>query len=247
MNNAEPEGIAVCGVSAGYSRRTVLHDVTAHLPRSGVTSLVGPNGAGKSTLLAVLAGVLEPVSGAVEGRGPRRPAFVMQRSAVPDALPLTVREAVRMGRWADLGLWRRPKATDHALVEECMARLGVLDLAGRQLGSLSGGQRQRALVAQGLAQRPDLLLLDEPTAGLDREARGRIADVLGGAGQQGMTVIHATHDLDLALRSAHCLLLGNGRLVAQGPPAEVLTPEALRQVWNVPEPAHPGPPSPTGR
>ncbi len=247
MNNAEPGAIAVRGVSAGYSRRPVLHGVTARIPHSGVTSLVGPNGAGKSTLLAVLAGVLEPVSGTVEGRGPRRPAFVVQRSAVSDTLPLTVREAVRMGRWADLGPWRRPKAADRALVEECMERLGVLDLAGRQLGALSGGQRQRVLVAQGLAQRPGLLLLDEPTAGLDEEARGRIADVLDGAGRTGTTVVHATHDLEHALRAEHCLLLGNGRLAAQGAPGEVLTAEALRQVWNVPDPARPGPPSPTGR
>ncbi|SOD62221.1 zinc/manganese transport system ATP-binding protein [Streptomyces zhaozhouensis] len=230
-----PDDLAVHRISAGYGDRLALTEVSARLPGGRITSLVGANGAGKSSLLAVLAGVLRPTAGEVTGLGPRRPALVAQRSAVSDALPLTVRETVAMGRWADLGPWRRARRADRELVEECMERLGVAPLAGRQLGSLSGGQRQRALVAQGLAQRPEVLLLDEPTAGLDAEARERIAAALAEAGAAGTTVVHATHDLHLALDADHCLLLADGRPLAEGRPAEVLTPEALRRAWGTPE------------
>jgi zinc/manganese transport system ATP-binding protein len=228
--------ITLRGVAAGYGPTPVLRDVTAAIPRTGVTALVGPNGAGKSTLLGLLARVISPTAGDIGGLGPRRPAFVVQRAAVSDTLPLTVREAVAMGRWAHRGFWRPLTAHDRSVIAASMARLGVSDLATRQLGDLSGGQRQRVLVAQGLAQQPDLLLLDEPAAGLDLEAQRRVADVLEAAGRDGTTVVHATHDLDLALRGDHCLLLGDGRLLAQGDPASVLTPAALERAWGIPRP-----------
>ncbi|QRN78861.1 MAG: ATP-binding cassette domain-containing protein, partial [Nocardiopsis sp. BM-2018] len=140
---------------AGYGRTDVLKGVSAEVPEGAVTALVGPNGAGKSTLLGVLAGTVPLRRGKVTpDRGARaaRPAFVVQRSAVPDTLPLTVRAAVAMGRWAHRGLWRPLTRHDRAVVARCMERAGVADLAHRGLGELSGGQRQRALIAQGLAQ-----------------------------------------------------------------------------------------------
>ncbi|MDT0323316.1 zinc ABC transporter ATP-binding protein AztA [Streptomyces millisiae] len=224
------DAVALRGVTAGYPRRPpALRDITARLPRAGRTAVVGPNGAGKSTLLGVVAGVLRPTAGSVtrhEDAG-RRPALVVQRSAAADALPLTVRDAVAMGRWAHRGPWRPLTRQDRAVVRDCLDRLGLLDLAGRQLGELSGGQRQRALVAQGLAQDARLLLLDEPAAGVDLAATRRISAVLADAAERGVTVVQATHDLDEALRADHCLLLADGRLLAEGPPAAVLTPEAL--------------------
>jgi zinc/manganese transport system ATP-binding protein len=120
---------------------------------------------------------------------------------------------------------------DRAVIADCLSRLGIGDLARRQLGALSGGQRQRALVAQGLAQEPDLLLLDEPAAGLDTTADERIAEVIADVAAQGVTVVLATHDMTAAARADHCLLLGDGRLHAQGPPGEVLTPAALARTW----------------
>lgn len=178
MEQRDETAITLHGLFAGYGRGTVLHGITARVPRSGVTAVVGPNGSGKSTLLSVAAGVVAPTGGSVRRSHARRPAVVVQRSAVSDALPITVEETVAMGRWAHRGPWRRLTKRDHRIVMECMAHLGVLDLAPRRLGELSGGQRQRALVAQGLAQESDLLLLDEPTTGLDAEARERISAVL---------------------------------------------------------------------
>ncbi|MEV0198774.1 zinc ABC transporter ATP-binding protein AztA [Nonomuraea sp. NPDC050691] len=223
-------GLEIRGLSAGYGRRRVLDGVSARVPGGAVTAVVGPNGSGKSTLLAVLAGVLRPASGAVLGRV-RRPAFVVQRSAVSDALPITVRDTVAMGRWAHRGPWRRLSRHDWAVVDDCMDRLGVLGLAGQRLGALSGGQRQRALLAQGLAQEPDLLLLDEPATGLDAEARRDVAAALDRASGDGVTVVQATHDPAAARDAGHCLLLDGGHLVAEGPPALVLDqrPQESRQ------------------
>ncbi|MFD6414490.1 zinc ABC transporter ATP-binding protein AztA, partial [Nocardia asteroides] len=188
-----------------------------------MTALVGPNGSGKSTLLGVLAGVITATSGRLHYAEGSPPAFVPQRGAVGDTLPLTARQTVEMGRWGERGLWRRPTRRDRAAVDSAMERLGVAGLGARQLGELSGGQRQRVLIAQGLAQQSDLLLLDEPTTGLDPEARERITTLLRDLVGDGTTVVQATHDLGAARAADACLLLSDGRLVADGPPAEVLT------------------------
>lgn len=221
-------------VSAGYVGRPVLSGFSARIPASAATAVVGPNGAGKSTLLGVLAGVVAATAGTVTHRTPVRPALVPQRSAVSDALPVTVRDTVAMGRWGRLGPFGRLSRHDRSVIEACMDRLGVGGLAGRRLGELSGGQRQRVLVAQALAQEADLLLLDEPTAGLDAEARRRITGVLDEVAAEGVAVVHVTHDPVAAGRADHCLLLDAGRLAAQGPPREVLADGVLERLRGLP-------------
>jgi zinc/manganese transport system ATP-binding protein len=218
-------------LSAGYPGRPVLHELDAEIPALALTALVGPNGSGKSTLLGVLAGVIQPTSGELHHAGDRPPAFVPQRGAVGDALPLTVRQTVEMGRWGERGPWRRLTRQDRAIVDTAMERLGIMDLASRQLGELSGGQRQRALIAQGLTQESDLLLLDEPTTGLDPEARERIAALLTELVTDGVTVVQATHDLEAARSADTCLLLRDGHLVGQGNPEQLLTATALARMW----------------
>ncbi|PRY02509.1 zinc ABC transporter ATP-binding protein AztA [Allonocardiopsis opalescens] len=234
---AEPErpadAVAFHGLSAGYPGRLALRGVTAAFPRGRTTAVLGPNGSGKSTLLGVAAGAIVPLSGSVARAGSTRPAFVVQRSAVADALPITVEETVAMGRWAHRRPWQRLTARDRAVVAECLARMGLEGLADRRLGDLSGGQRQRALVAQGLAQESDLLLLDEPTAGLDLDAQDRISTTLAEACERGTTVVHATHDLADAARADHCLILKDGRVLAQGPPATALTGDTVRESWGL--------------
>ncbi|GAA2087468.1 zinc ABC transporter ATP-binding protein AztA [Actinomadura alba] len=214
--------ITLRGVSARYGSTVALSDVTAELPGARVTALVGHNGSGKSTLLGVLAGTHAPCGGAVDRSGVRRPALVLQRSAVSAALPMTALDAVTMGRWAHRGWWRRLTRHDRAVVRDCLERMGIAELAHKQLAELSGGQRQRVLIAQGLAQESDLLLLDEPAAGLDDAGRGRILQVLEQVKAQGVTVVHATHDAEAARHADHCLLLAEGRLLAQGRYEEVL-------------------------
>ncbi|MEU5230269.1 zinc ABC transporter ATP-binding protein AztA [Streptomyces anulatus] len=216
---------------AGYPGRPVLHQVSGEIAALTATALVGPNGSGKSTLLGVLAGVIKPTSGDLLRAGDRPPAFVPQRGAVGDTLPLTVRQTVEMGRWGERGPWRRLTARDHATVDAALDRLGIGDLASRQLGELSGGQRQRALIAQGLAQESDLLLLDEPTTGLDPEARDRIGALLTALVADGVTIVQATHDLEVARAADTCLLLQDGRLAGQGRPDQVLTTSSLARLW----------------
>jgi zinc/manganese transport system ATP-binding protein len=218
-------------LSAGYPGRPVLHQLAADIPALATTALVGPNGSGKSTLLGVLAGVIKPTSGELHHHGDRPPAFVPQRGAVGDALPLTVRQTVEMGRWGERGPWRRLTRQDRITVDQAMERLGISDLATRQLGELSGGQRQRALIAQGIAQESDLLLLDEPTTGLDPEARGWIGALLTELVADGVTVVHATHDLEAARSADACLLLRNGHLAGQGHPEQLLTASTLAHIW----------------
>ncbi|MFD8467623.1 zinc ABC transporter ATP-binding protein AztA [Streptomyces cyaneofuscatus] len=218
-------------LSAGYPGRPVLHQLSADIPSLAMTALVGPNGSGKSTLLGVLAGVIAATSGELLYTEGSPPAFVPQRGAVGDTLPLTARQTVEMGRWGQRGLWRRLTRTDRSAVDSAMERLGIADLGARQLGELSGGQRQRVLIAQGLAQQSDLLLLDEPTTGLDPEARERITALLTDLVADGTTVVQATHDLEAARSADTCLLLADGRLIGQGSPEEVLTPEALARIW----------------
>lgn len=179
-------------VTADYGGEPVLTGVSARFEAGHVSVIAGANGSGKSTVLAVLAGLHPVAAGRV--RRPTRVAFVPQRSALPDRLPLTVRELVRMGRWADRGAWRPLTRADRLLADERLEALDLAALAAHPLAGLSGGQRQRALVAQGLAQRAELVLLDEPTVGVDAASQLRIAAALRAEAERGAAVVHASHD-----------------------------------------------------
>jgi ABC-type Mn2+/Zn2+ transport system ATPase subunit len=204
--------------------------------RPGITSLVGPNGSGKSTLLHAMAGLLAPTAGSVRvfGAEPadvrRRIAYVLQAQQAPSHLPVTVAEVVALGRAPARGAIRPLRPTDRAAVRDAIDRVELGSLARRHLGELSGGERQRAFVAQGLAQGADLLLLDEPTAGLDVASTEQIRRVLADERAGGRTVIVATHDLADALASDHVVLLA-GRALASGPPGTVLVRENLRLAY----------------
>lgn len=230
--------VAVEGVDVtlAYGQHPVLAGADFVLPAGAVTSLVGPNGAGKSSLLNAIVGLLPVRSGTllVRGRAPsemkRHVAYVMQSAKVNDQLPVTVREVVAMGRFAEHGAFGRMGAEDRAFVDEAMDRLEIADLARRHLSELSGGQRQRVFVAQGLAQQGDLLLLDEPVTGLDVVSRHRILDVVAEERASGRTIVMTTHDLSEASETDHVLLLA-GRVVASGTPAEVLTAANLAEAY----------------
>lgn len=223
-------GAALNNVSAGYARQVVLREVSAVFPAGAVTALLGANGSGKSTALSVLAGIVRPAAGSVE-QPAGRAALVVQHDAVPALLPVTVRETVEMGRWAGRP-WRRLSRHDRAVAEQCLTRLGLDQIAGSRLSALSGGQRQRALVAQALAQETELLLLDEPTAALDVPARETISRTLREVADSGVTVVHATHDLTEARAADHCVLLRQGRVLAEGPPETVLSQDNLLDAWH---------------
>lgn len=186
--------VILSNVAYAYPDRPVLADISLALPPGTHTAVTGKNGSGKSTLLALAAGVLQPVKGTVTLSSKRRPAFVIQHTQIPESMPCTVRQAVEMGRWPHRRGMLPLRPSDRRVVAAAMERMGIEDLAGRQLRELSGGQRQRTLIAQGLAQESDLLLLDEPTAGLDSFAHQLIRTAIGTELARGVTVLESSHD-----------------------------------------------------
>lgn len=228
-----PEAIVASDLLLRYGATVAVDHATFSVPNGATVAVIGPNGSGKSTLLRAVAGLLDPSSGNLEVPAADRPggvALVLQTTDVDRSLPITVRDTVRMARYPLLGPFRRFGPVDHAAVDDAMGRLDITDLASRQLHELSGGQRQRVLVAQGLAQQADLLLLDEPITGLDVTSRQHILDVIAHERGLGHTVVLSTHDLAEA-RLCDLVLLLAKRLVAFGPPDEVLTAGPLSEAF----------------
>ncbi|POH61281.1 zinc ABC transporter ATP-binding protein AztA [Arthrobacter glacialis] len=205
---------SVENVVFSYGSRRVIDGLDIHFRAGALTAVKGANGSGKSTLLGLIAGTLRPSQGAVHLAEAARPALVLQHSAVSQALPLTVRAAVEMGCWGNRSWLRRLRAQERGEVAELLDRLGLTELAHRQLGELSGGQRQRVLLAQGLAQRSKLLLLDEPTAGVDEQSHARIREVIAHELARGVAVIEVTHSNADAAEAGRVLVLADGRLVS---------------------------------
>lgn len=201
----------------------------------GVTALVGPNGSGKSTLLHAITALL-PARGTIEVLGDTpttarpRVAYVLQSQHASEHLLVTAREVVGLGRAATRGAFRPLTATDREAVDAAMERLEIADLANRHLADMSGGQRQRVFVAQGLAQGGEILLLDEPVAGLDIASIQGIRRVIADEREAGRTIVVATHDLGDAARADQVVLIDR-RVIAAGRPHDVLTPDHLRAAY----------------
>jgi ABC-type Mn2+/Zn2+ transport system ATPase subunit len=235
--------VSVRDVWFAYHRDAVLRGATFDIAAGSFTALIGPNGAGKSTLLRILLGLLEPDRGRVEIFG-SRPAdrshpigYVSQRVRLPAAFPISVAEVALMGRYGHLGLLRRPIAADRAHAAAALARVGMAEHARRRFGDLSGGQQQRVLIARALAGEPRLLLLDEPTAGLDPAARARFYALLCDLQHdRGLTVLCASHDLEVVSEHVDRLILLDREVRASGPPREVLASVALTQAYAFPAP-----------
>lgn len=221
--------IATCDLKVHYGDTVALSGVDLAVPAGTSLAVIGPNGSGKSTLLSALAGTVAPSGGSTSITG-AAPALVLQSTDVDKSLPITVRETVSLARYPTLGLFRRFRSVDRDKVDYALTRLAIADLAGRQLHDLSGGQRQRVLIAQGLAQDTDVLLLDEPVTGLDVMSRAIILDVIDEEVASGRTVVMTTHNLDDA-RRCHQVLLLDTYPIAVGPPAIVLTEEHLRRAF----------------
>ena len=213
---AVSDDVQVANISAHHGSVLAIDAVSATFPAGTVTAVTGGNGSGKSTLIAVIAGVQPASQGRVQ-RPAGGIALVRQSWSTERQIPLTVRSAVTMGRWRDRGRWTRLRAADHSLVDEAMARLGVTDLARRQLNALSGGQRQRVLIAQALAQQAPVLLLDEPTAGVDAPAQRWIENAMTAEAGRGVVVVHITHDPRSVHQADQHLHLELGRLVEPVP------------------------------
>lgn len=229
----EPRVVEVRDVRAGYGNHPALEGVSFTIEPGCLAGLVGPNGSGKSTLLKVMLGLMRPWRGEVliygsPGRPePGRVGYTPQSELVDWAFPVTVAETVLMGRYGRIGLVRRPGRHDREIAMSALERVRLVDRAGRMIGELSGGEQRRALIARALAQEADLLLLDEPLAGLDATAQHDLLRLFEELRREGKTLFVATHDLSCVAADFDHVVLLNRRVIAFGRPLDVFTEENL--------------------
>ncbi len=225
-----------------YRDVTALEDLTLHIAEGEFAGIIGPNGSGKTTFMKGILGLMAPVSGTLQVfdcdctkmrcHHRARIGYLPQKALTDPYYPVTVQEVAMMGRYGSLGLFRRPSKADRVIVLESLDAVGMADAIGRPFGTLSGGQQQRVLIARAIAQRPEVLLLDEPTTGIDATAQHHLIDlILALRRSYHLTVLFCTHDINMISPLVDSLILLKTRLHAKGPPKEVLTREILSGVY----------------
>jgi manganese/iron transport system ATP-binding protein len=234
------EGIVAEGVTVTYrSGVTALTDASFTIPRGTITALVGVNGAGKSTLFKAIMGFLPLARGKIRLLGlPVREAlrqnlvaYVPQAEEVDWSFPVLVEDVVMMGRYGRMGLLRRASVTDHAKVDEALARLGLTDLRHRQIGELSGGQKKRVFLARALAQESRIILLDEPFTGVDVTTEEQIIALLRTLRDEGHVMLVSTHNLGSVPDFCDRTILVKGTVLAHGPTETIFTRDNLERAF----------------
>lgn len=226
------------GLDIGYRGEVVVSGIELSVPEGGSLALVGTNGSGKSTFIRTLVGLLPTLAGTLDvieaspGQAPARLAYLSQFHSSGYILPIRAVDVVRMARYASLGLVRRAGPEDGELVEWAIETMGISEVRGKPMRDLSGGQRQRVYLAKVLAHRADLIVLDEPTAGLDAGGRERYLEAFAAELRRGAALVTATHDIGEAVEYDQVLLLAR-RVVALGPGVEVLTPDRLMETFGI--------------
>lgn len=229
------ELISFSGVTLGYGRKTVLTNLTFQIPVGDFLGLVGPNGAGKTTILRAILGSLTPMHGSVTRADGLRFGYVPQRDNVDYHFPLKVVDVVLMGRYDRIGLARRANRHDRARALAALEHVGIEHLADEALSALSGGQRQRTLIARALVGEPNLLVLDEPTNGMDLVSTTQILGLVRELHERdGLTVLmvsHALNEVANYVRRIALVLEGGFRLGAAN---EIMTEETLSEMYGIP-------------
>jgi iron complex transport system ATP-binding protein len=228
-------------VIVAYGPHAALHDATLDITAGAMTAVIGPNGSGKSTVLRVLAGLIQPSAGSVAFDGAplaslvpreraRRIAYVPQDTTIP--FEFSVREIVAMGRSPYISTWGFDSPDDQVAIDHAIQLMDLGSLVDRSILDVSGGERQRAIIARALAQRPSVLLLDEPGANLDLKYQIALHALLARLNrEEGLTTVTVSHDLNAVSGSDHVIALKNGRIHAMGPPASVLTGAMVADVF----------------
>ena len=219
----------------GYGRRAVLSDISFELLDGDFLGLVGPNGSGKTTVVRTLLGTLPPLAGTVSRTAALRFGYVPQRDSVDYGFPLRVIEVVMMGRYDRIGLGRRPTADDRKRALAALEHVGIPDLADRPLGTLSGGQKQRTLIARALVGEPNVLVLDEPTTGMDLVATTQIIGLIRTLHDEDrLTVLMVSHALNEIANYVQRLAIVMEGAFRIGPVEEVLTEATLSSLYGIP-------------
>ncbi len=222
--------VEVSGATFGYGHRPVLVDVSYSVLPGQFTGIVGPSGSGKTSLLKLLLGVEKPQRGEVRRAPGVAVSYVPQLETVNWNFPVTVEDCVLMSR---RGRWFNPRPTraERTAVSDVLERLSIADLGHRHIRELSGGQQQRMFLARALLRQPDLLLLDEPTSGVDVQTRHEVLHLLDDLNKDGLAIVLTTHDLNgMAAHLPHLLALST-RVIASGSPSEVIVPAVVEAVF----------------
>jgi manganese/iron transport system ATP-binding protein len=225
-------------VVVGYNGHTALDSVTLEILQGAQVAVVGPNGAGKSTLFKAIVGLLPLRSGSITihglplGHHRHCVGYIPQREEVDWRFPVTVYDVVAMGRYGHTGWMKRLGRRDKKLIEKAMEQMGIARLARRSISDLSGGQQQRVFLARTLVQEPHILLMDEPFNGVDAPTQEATLSLIDQLKSEGISVLVATHDLNLAARRFEKILLINRHLVAYGPADQVFQPANIRAAFS---------------
>jgi zinc/manganese transport system ATP-binding protein/zinc transport system ATP-binding protein len=225
-------------VTCGYDHHPIFEGVTLNIASGQLAGIVGPTGSGKTTLLKTILGMVEPMAGMVRvmnripnAQSQTRIGYVPQLETVDWNFPATVEQVVMMGRYREMGWTPWPSRKDRRVVGELLERLNMEVFMNRHIRELSGGQQQRVFLARALVSEPQLLLLDEPTAGVDIKTQHDILHILGELNQSGVTILLTTHDLNAVAAHLPWVICFNQAVIAQGKPEQVFTPETLERTY----------------
>jgi manganese/zinc/iron transport system ATP- binding protein len=224
-------------VTVRVANQTVLENINLEVPRGKLCAIIGPNGAGKSTLIRTVMGMMKPTAGDIQLFGEplaaqkARIGYVPQRESVDWDFPIHVLDVVLMGTFGRLGLWRRPGRCERALALQCLEKMGIAELAERQISELSGGQQQRVFLARALAQQATVYFLDEPFVGVDAQTERNIIIQLQDLKAAGTSLFVVHHDLQTVPEYFDYVILLNRNLVAVGPVDEVFQMENLQKTY----------------
>ena len=240
VSSTDAISLAVENVSVTYPNgHQAIRDISFTLQGRTVCALVGVNGSGKSTLFNTIMGIVRPQSGSVRVNGlpvvqamrQNGIAYVPQSENIDWHFPILVKDVVMLGRYGHMGMLRRPRAADHEAVAAAMERLGISDLAGRQIGALSGGQKKRVFLARALAQQSRIILLDEPFTGVDAKTEFAVMELLKTLRDEGYLMLVSTHNLGAVPQYCNEVVLINRELIAHGNIHDIYTVDNLERAF----------------
>lgn len=232
-------------VSVGYEDKMVLEGLNFEIEKGEFIGIIGSNGSGKTTLLKTLLGIINPVEGEIKVLGKKlfsslpeirkKIGYVPQKTYINPKMPVLAKEVVLMGRYGQIGISKWPKKEDYEAAKKALREVGMYEKRNEPFGHLSGGQQQRIYIARAIVQEPEILLLDEPTTGLDVKSQESIVNLIESLHREkSLTVLFVTHDVNSISSIADRVMYLKGKIIAFGPFSEVCRQEILEKVYSAP-------------